>query len=159
MMRGVILMLGVMGLAACQMTAPAAPFTGTVAVPAPIVGDVVAAAAIPQDGDPLAELEPVTAPDIAAPADVAPEDVVPEAEKTAEQIKCEKTGGSWSCIGKTTSRTCVQRTRDAGQQCRRDRDCDGVCLARSGTCAPVTPLFGCNEVMQDDGRRMTQCLE
>jgi hypothetical protein len=158
-MRRVILMLGVLALAACQMTAPAKPMTGPVAVPSPIVGDVVAAAAMPRDDDPLAELDPILAPDIEAPADVQPEDVVPEAEKTPEQIKCEKKGGSWSRIGKTQARTCVQRTRDAGRQCKRDRDCDGLCLARSGTCAPVDPLFGCNEVIQDDGRRMTQCLD
>jgi hypothetical protein len=157
-MRRVILMLGVLGLAACQMTTPATPLTGPVPVPSPIVGDVVAAAAIPTDADPLTELDPVPV-DVEAPADVPPEDVVPQAEKTPEQIKCEKKGGSWSRIGKSQSRTCVQRTRDAGKQCRRDRDCDGVCLARSGTCAPVNPLFGCNEVVQDDGRRMTLCLD
>jgi len=158
-MRGVILMLGVLGLVGCQMTTPAAPFTGTVAVPSPIVGDVVAAAGIPRPDDPLAALDPIAAPATDAAVAVIPEDVIPDAEKTAAQIKCEKRGGSWSRVGDTRSRTCVQRTRDAGQQCRRDRDCDGVCLARSGTCAPVTPLFGCNEVLQDDGRRMTQCLD
>jgi hypothetical protein len=157
-MRCVILLVGVLGLAACQMSAPASPMSGPVPVPSPIVGDVVAAAAMPREDAPLAELDAAAAPVIEAPADVPPEDVVPEEEKSAEQIKCEKQGGSWSRIGKTKARTCVQRTRDAGKQCKRDRDCDGVCLARSGTCAPVTPLFGCNEVVQDDGRRMTQCL-
>lgn len=158
-MRRMILMLGVVMLAACQMAAPARPSAGPVPVPAPIVGDIVAAADIPRADDPLADLAPVTAPVTDAPVETAPEDVVPEADKTPEQITCERRGGRWSRIGDTQSRTCVQRTRDAGKQCRRDRDCDGVCLARSGTCAPVTPLFGCNEVMQDDGRRMTQCLE
>lgn len=158
-MRGVILMLGVLGLVGCQVTAPAAPFAGTVAVPAPIVGDVVAAAGMPRADDPLAALDPIVAPAPDAPAEEVPQDVVPDAEKTPEQIKCEKKGGNWSRVGDTRSHTCVQRTRDAGQMCRRDRDCDGVCLARSGTCAPVTPLFGCNEVLQDDGRRMTLCLD
>jgi hypothetical protein len=157
-MHRVILMLGVLGLVACQMTTPATPLTGPIAVPSPIVGDVVAAAGLPRDDAPLAALDPVVAPVIEAPVDVPPEDVVPEAEKTPEQIKCEKKGGSWSRIGKTQARTCVQRTRDAGKQCKRDRDCEGVCLARSSTCAPVNPLFGCNEVVQDDGRRMTLCL-
>jgi hypothetical protein len=158
-MRRVILMLGLLGLAACQMTAPAKPLSGPVAVPSPIVGDVVAAAAMPRDDDPLADLAPISAPVIDAPAEVPTEDVIPEQEKTPEQISCEKKGGNWTRVGKTQSRTCAQRTRDAGKQCRRDRDCEGVCLARSATCAPVTPLFGCNDVIQDDGRRMTLCLD
>ena len=26
-----------------------------------------------------------------------------------------------------------------------------LCLARSQTCAPFKPLFGCNEILQDNG--------
>ena len=32
-------------------------------------------------------------------------------------------------------------------------------LARSGTCAPITPMFGCNDILQDDGREVTLCLD
>jgi hypothetical protein len=160
-MRRVILMLGMIGLVACQMTTPAKTPTGPVAVPSPIVGDVVAAAAMPRDDAPLAALDPIVATGAteARPADVVPEVVVPEADKTPEQKACEKKAGTWSRVGENQSQACLHITRDAGKQCRRDRDCESVCLARSGTCAPVTPLFGCNEVLQDDGRRMTQCLE
>jgi hypothetical protein len=157
-MRRVILMLGVLALAACQLTTPASTLTGPVPVPSPIVGDVIAAVAMPREDAPLTELGPVPT-QAETPAEVPPEEIVPEEEKTPEQIKCEKQGDSWSRIGDSQARACVRRTRDSGKQCRRDKDCDGVCLARSGTCAPVTPLFGCNEVLQDDGRRMTQCLD
>jgi hypothetical protein len=34
-----------------------------------------------------------------------------------------------------------------------------MCLARSGTCAPIMPLFGCNEVLDKQGRRVTLCIE
>lgn len=55
--------------------------------------------------------------------------------------------------------TCVNPTRDAGKACRRGSDCEGLCLARSFTCAPYDPLFGCNEILQDDGSRVTYCLQ
>jgi hypothetical protein len=85
-------------------------------------------------------------------------EVIDPALLTPEGIACTRRGGIWSKIGSGEARTCLRRTRDAGQRCDADRDCQGVCLARSGTCAPVDPLFGCNEVLQDDGRRMTLCL-
>jgi hypothetical protein len=84
---------------------------------------------------------------------------VPEVPKSPEQETCERKGDSWQRVGDNQSQACVHITRDAGKQCKRDHDCESVCLARSGTCAPLSPLFGCNEVLQDDGRRMTQCLD
>lgn len=55
--------------------------------------------------------------------------------------------------------TCIRTTRDAGRACTGASDCEGVCLARSGTCAPITPLYGCHEVLLSPGSRVTQCLE
>lgn len=92
-----------------------------------------------------------------APAEVEP--ATPPLEKSEEQISCEKRGGEWQSIGSDAARTCVKRTRDGGKQCRKESDCDGVCLARSRTCAPVKPLFGCNEILQNDGRRVTLCID
>lgn len=82
----------------------------------------------------------------------------PAVRITREQAICERQGGRWGNAGDSTSKTCIKRTRDGGQQCRKENDCDGLCLARSGTCAPVKPLFGCNEILQDDGRRATLCV-
>lgn len=62
-------------------------------------------------------------------------------------------------IGKGSARACVYQTRDAGKQCDRESQCDGVCLARSGTCSPFKPLYGCNEILQDNGARVTLCLD
>ncbi len=93
------------------------------------------------------------------PPVVAEPDVVDPALLTPEAVACTRKGGRWSKIGSGETRACVKVTRDGGDQCRRDSDCEGVCLARSTSCAPVAPLFGCNEVLQDDGRRMTLCLD
>ena len=89
-------------------------------------------------------------------AAVAPEPVL---VKLKEQLTCEKRGGTWGKAGKSGGKTCIKRTRDAGKQCTKQSSCDGVCLARSGTCAPVTPLFGCNEILQNDGSRVTLCVD
>ncbi|MBC7677051.1 MAG: hypothetical protein H7173_13525 [Rhodoferax sp.] len=88
-----------------------------------------------------------------------PAEVAPVVQKSTEQITCEKRGGNWGSAGKSNLKTCIKRTRDAGKQCRKQGDCTSVCLARSGTCAPVKPLFGCNEIFQKDGSRVTLCLD
>ena len=92
-------------------------------------------------------------------APTEPEVLIPTAEKSLSQVKCEKQGGTWRNAGKSSAKTCIKPTRDAGKQCRKQGDCDSECLARSGTCAPVKPLFGCNEILQYDGRRVTLCVD
>jgi hypothetical protein len=54
---------------------------------------------------------------------------------------------------------CVRVTGDSGRACTASSQCQSECLARSGTCAPVTPLFGCHEVLLAPGNRVTQCVD
>jgi hypothetical protein len=85
--------------------------------------------------------QPAPAPDEAAPA-------VPEAtEEVAPTLPA------------SPEEACVTLTRDGGKACTRQSQCEGYCLARSGTCAPITPMFGCNDILQDDGREVTLCLD
>lgn len=121
--------------------------TSTVIRPKPRPGPVTAIAP---------EIAPVTAPETTPVDSIISE---PEAEKSSAQLKCERQGGNWGKAGASSARACIKRTRDSGKQCRKQSDCDSVCLARSGTCAPVKPLFGCNEILQNDGRRVTLCVE
>ena len=92
----------------------------------------------------------------AAKAEPAPEAAPPPSPAAAA---CKKKGGRYIKTGSGDLRACVKVTGDGGKSCRRETDCTGSCLARSGTCAPVTPLFGCNEILQADGRRVTLCLD
>lgn len=104
---------------------------------------------------PKAEAKPAAAapvPDQTVPVD-------PVAQKSDEQIICEKRGGNWDSAGKSKFKTCIKVTRDSGKQCRKKGDCESECLARSNTCAPVKPLFGCNEILQKDGSRVTLCID
>lgn len=89
-----------------------------------------------------------------------PEPVGPVPENFArEQELCEKRGGRWGRGGAAGFFICYETMRDAGKACRKGTDCDGDCLARSQTCAPVRPLFGCNDILTDDGTRATLCRD
>lgn len=128
--------------AAPAAAAPAAPADAAKAAPAP------AEAAKPNAAKAGGE----------APAPgAAEEDPVPP--KPPEQLACEKNGGTWATTGTSGAQACVRRTRDGGKQCSNGRQCEGDCLARSRSCSPIAPLFGCNEILQDNGARVNQCLE
>lgn len=121
------------------------------AVPAPAAESTAPADDAAQPAK-ATETEPEPAAEQAAPAPVPP-------PKSPAQIACERKGGKYLPAGKTGAKTCVRPTRDAGKQCRKASDCQGYCLARSRTCAPFTPIFGCQEVLDNEGRRMTLCID
>ncbi len=152
--------------------APAAP-----ADPALAAGAMTSAAsqeAPPAPGPQATENQPAPLPDSGAEAEAAvaaagaEEAVVegaaaaqpapPKAPKSAAQIACERKRGSWATTGAGLN-TCVRPTRDGDKSCTRESQCEGLCLARSGTCSPVVPLLGCNEILQDNGVRATLCIE
>lgn len=109
------------------------------------------AAKVGEEPKPEVEVaEPAPKPELAA---------VPVAPKSDQQLACEKKKGRWSKIGKGEARACIFQTRDSGKRCERESQCEGVCLARSGTCAPFKPLYGCNEILEDSGARVTLCLD
>lgn len=121
---------------------------------------VVAIGAPGADGPPATRPKPRpdTGDAIAADLPAPTANPVAEAQKTPEQVKCEKSRGRWTPIGGGAGYICVRQTRDGGKSCDKEGDCQGQCLARSRTCAPIDPLLGCNEVLQSDGRRVTLCL-
>jgi hypothetical protein len=145
-----------------EVTALDAPAGGTPAAAGaePTGTDKATAQSTPQSApetDPAAGVESEADPGSPAPkADLAATPVTPKSEM---QLACERKKGSWSGIGKGGARACVFQTRDGGKRCDRESQCDGVCLARSGTCSPLKPLYGCNEILQDNGARVTLCLD
>lgn len=107
-----------------------------------------------QAAAPVATEAVAAQPDPAPQPDLAETPVTPKSER---QLACEKKKGRWVRVGE--GRACVFQTKDAGKRCERESQCDSVCLARSGTCAPFKPMYGCNEILQDNGARVTLCLE
>ncbi len=147
----------------------------------PITGDAIAvtsldapqAAGTVDPAKPAADVAKPAKPATAQPAPPQPDPasvdpgaaaVPPVAEEPArelgpEEVACVKKGGQWSVAGKAGGMSCVRRMRDAGKSCRKKSDCEGDCLARSNTCAPIAPLFGCNEILQDNGVMVTLCID
>jgi hypothetical protein len=124
-------------ISACVANAPK-PDVGT--APNPITGNAIATTSL-------------DAPPGDAPA------VIPAPIASPAELACIRSAGLWANAGQSGAKTCVKPTRDAGKSCTRQTQCDGLCLARSGTCAPYTPLFGCNDILQADGVRTMLCLE
>ena len=149
--------------------------------PNPITGDAIAVTALDAPAQAAADpAKPVATPatpakpDAAAPAGTAAPDPTsadpaqtaapPVAEKPArvlgpEELACVKKGGQWAAAGSAGGMSCLHVMRDAGKSCRKKSDCEGDCLARSNTCAPIAPLFGCNEILQDNGAMVTLCID
>lgn len=164
------------GLGAGKKPAAPNPVTGGAievtaldeAAPAPAAGNkataetaaLTAPADMPKPQPRPAGIDPVPAPAAGAEAVPAPVPavVVPEVEKTPMQIACEKKKGVWTRT-EEGAHACVTYTGDGGKRCTKATQCESACLARSGTCAPYQPLFGCNEILDDMGRRMTLCLD
>ena len=94
-----------------------------------------------------------------APAEAPAEPEIPAALKSPSQIACEDDGGRWARAGEGGGMACVYQTRDGGKRCDSKDDCDGECLARSRSCSPIKPLFGCNAVLLDTGAEVTLCLD
>jgi hypothetical protein len=82
-----------------------------------------------------------------------------ESKVAAQQAACVEDGGRWGESGRPGIFVCYRPTRDANTACTKDGDCQGFCLARSRTCAPVTPLYGCNDVLGATGARSTVCVQ
>ncbi|MCZ8079142.1 MAG: hypothetical protein O9289_06285 [Rhodobacteraceae bacterium] len=156
-------------LAACQLSllgrdrpmAEANPITGGTITTTPLDAAPTAsatptapAAAVP----PTPEADPAqSASEIAAPAEATP--AISEPLKSASQIACEEDGGTWARAGAGGGMSCVRQTRDGGKQCDSKTECQGECLARSRTCAPIQPLFGCNAVLMDNGAEVSLCID
>ncbi len=110
-------------------------------------GQAPAAADAPSDGQ----------DDAADPTGEAPR----EADIFARaRALCEAEGGRFGrAPGATEARICFRTPDDANQPCRTNADCEGPCLARSRTCAPILPLLGCHDVILSSGMRATECIQ
>ncbi|MEM9343123.1 MAG: hypothetical protein AAGA87_08770 [Pseudomonadota bacterium] len=73
------------------------------------------------------------------------------------EAQCLDDGGQW--LQRGSGRFCLRLTPDGGQSCSTRSDCSTQCLARSRTCAPADPMFGCNEVIGSNGLVTTLCVE
>lgn len=118
---------------------------------APLVADQTAPAAPPPAPIPNAPPANVTPTAVTTPAVFSP--------ASDQERACRDDGGIWGKAGRLNAMACFQQPKDGGTSCSKQSDCTTQCLARSRTCAPVWPIFGCSEVLQGDGRMVTLCLD
>lgn len=104
-----------------------------------------------------APLQPLTTPK-PRPDAVTAAPPPPPAPKTPAHLACEKRGGRWSQAGASGANYCQTITKDSGKACTKSTECQGYCLAKSNTCAPATPLLGCHDILTEDGKFLTQCI-
>ena len=114
-------------------------------------------------GDPPGGVIGATAP--AQAAETVSEETADRPESAPEppalalqRAACLRQGGQLT-LRAAGIHACVRPTQDAGTRCETSNACEGLCLARSGTCAPLTPLYGCHDVLTGPGRRETICTE
>ena len=163
-------LLFVLTLTACVAAGGGRPGKPSEGAENPITGSAIAVttldATVPdQPSAPRPKPKPVQAPPKpeaapvpAEPAAVAEVPTAPPRMVSAAEKTCLAQGGSWGPAGKA-GETCVKLTKDSGKQCDVESDCEGYCLARSKTCAPFTPMFGCNDILQDNGVQVTLCID
>ena len=84
---------------------------------------------------------------------------VDPANADAAEAACAADGGRWVPKANSGTMICLRTPADAGRRCETSGDCQGMCLARSNTCAPVMPLLGCNDVIGRSGAVSTVCVE
>ena len=146
-------------LTACALALPGRADKPVRPLPNPITGGAIATTTLEaQAPDPAQSVaqRPKAKP---APEVPPPEVVRPARIATPQELACIKKGGDWRKVGSAGGEACVTLTKDAGKSCQRESDCEGFCLARSGSCAPFKPMFGCNDILQDNGVMVTLCID
>lgn len=167
----------ILALAACQMQEPTEAPLAPVPDVAGLQDEAIEVAPLTSAASDAVADQPAVLPDLPAPpsdmprplprpaspaaANPAPAPAVeapPAPLVSPQEAACTRSGGQWATVGES-GRICLHQTRQGGKSCRKKSDCKGECLAQSGTCSPIAPLMGCNAVLDDQGREMTQCLQ
>ncbi len=155
-MRGrfILTTMLVMLVASCGQSERFNPFAQSEAPP-----PAAAPESMPTNEVPGPEVDGALPPDapLAVPAPAPALDPANTEVLDSERVLCEEKGGMWSRAGGGYS--CVFATRDANRYCTAASQCEGYCLARSSTCAPVTPLYGCHDIVSGSGGMQRVCLQ
>lgn len=140
-----------------------APAAAVASAPAGAAAHAVAP--LPAEAATSEEAAAENTPAETTPAETTPpeEAAAPAGEEVARVLSpaglaCERRGGVWSSAAGGAAFFCQMKMRDAGKSCTRASDCAGHCLARSRSCAPVMPIFGCHEILNDFGQVLTECV-
>lgn len=86
-----------------------------------------------------------------------------EAENNSINIDkelCFEKGGKYEKKGMAQIYICNIPTTDSGKSCTSSKECEGLCLVKSGEgkCSPWTDYDGCNPIMEE-GKEVTICID
>lgn len=132
------------------------------AAPAPAAALPAAEGAPAPASDAPQQTAPPIEPELASPdqsEDQSGSQPAPTGPMSEAEAACRADGGLWSRTGNGRAKACIFQTPDGGKECDSKDDCVNECLARSRTCSPIEPLFGCHKVLMEDGAAVTLCLE
>ena len=76
-----------------------------------------------------------------------------------ERAECLMRGGTTGYGGIFPDEVCFTPQKDAGKACSKAGDCEGLCLAETKTCSPVSPIFGCYEFLDETGKKADICVD
>lgn len=159
-MRRILIALGTMiALAGCVETTPTMVRAPMPMIVAPVIVEPSATPTTVPQYEPQIAADPAetsTEAVIAGPVAALPPPDTPMLVQ--QRAACEREGGNMMPRGAGVF-ACVHPTGDGGRLCDAASDCEGLCLARSGTCAPMAPLYGCQEVYTTQGQRERLCTE
>ena len=85
------------------------------------------------------------------------------AELRTEEQQCMAEGGDFRQGGLSGAKMCFLQTKDSGKSCQRSTDCESLCLISEdtgkGQCAAEKPLFGCFDMLDENGERIALCID
>ena len=76
-----------------------------------------------------------------------------------ERAACLLAGGRAGYGGVFPDEVCFRPLKDAGKSCTKAGDCEGLCLSDTRTCSTVTPMFGCYNFLDEQGRPADICID
>lgn len=81
----------------------------------------------------------------------------------AERAECLARGGTAGQGGLLPDELCFLPMSDGGKVCTKKADCEGMCVvdpvSRAASCAKVTPIFGCFDFLDENGREAGICVD
>lgn len=81
-----------------------------------------------------------------------------EKELAQQKAECLEAGGTWGRGGILALEQCFPNYSDGGKSCKRESDCQGMCMADTRTCA-TTFSYGCLSYLNDDGKAVEMCID
>jgi len=79
-------------------------------------------------------------------------------EQAQQKAQCLEAGGTWGRGGILALEQCFPHYSDAGKSCKRESDCQGMCMADTRSCA-ASFSYGCLSYLNNEGVAEEMCID